>query len=66
MQLKPCPHCDGKEFEKVPGNYGLIQMDDHALNEVGVFGKHTNMLPLSLEICKKCEHIAITYNKNVQ
>lgn len=66
MNLKACPHCGGTHFEGLQGNYGLICMDEKALDESGTFGSHTTLLPLSVSICTNCNHLAISYNHMVK
>lgn len=48
MELNPCPHCGEKHFETIPGDYGIGQVSDPTL-----------MLPVSMEACKSCGHLAI-------
>lgn len=63
MELNPCPHCGGKEFQTLPDNHGLVSSKD-ALDEAGYFGKHTTILPVTVSICTNCEHLALSYSRN--
>lgn len=53
MELKPCPHCGGKEFDQVPGDYGIGKISDPTL-----------MLPISMSACKNCGHLAIKHDNS--
>lgn len=53
MELNPCPHCGGKNFETVPGDYGIGKLNDPGL-----------MLPIKMSSCTNCGHLAIMHDKS--
>jgi predicted nucleic-acid-binding Zn-ribbon protein len=52
MDLKPCPHCGGKNFESVPGDYGLSKLGDISLQ-----------LPVKVDACTSCGSLNIRHDK---
>lgn len=53
LDLKPCPHCGGKKFDQVPGDYGIGKLNDPGL-----------MLPVKITACVSCGHLAIMHDKS--